>query len=286
LDVDGDTELDTTNIDGSLTVRDFADFNDSLDVAKSVHVQDDLSVADSTSLNTAGNDGVVFAVFNSQGASAVTIETYDSSTSSGSSATTLTTPRLVVQEDAVYNGNLNVNGSASITGNVTSAAAPTSPSHLTNKQYVDDAIADAITPPQVFDYDVTNSTTGDTVFYINGDLLLYATEEESLINYTITVYGTDLDDVTGAALRSRGNSHDLTDADSDWTPAGDGLSATFKLGYTDIKSLAGGQEDGYVSCSMTITNATATYNAGLTIRFYLDSSSNAATGATFTNPAP
>ena len=44
------------------------------------------------------------------------------------------------------------------------------------------------------------------------------------------------------------------------------------VGYTDIQSLSDGQNDGYVSCSLTITNATATYNSGLTMRFYLDSS--------------
>jgi cytoskeletal protein CcmA (bactofilin family) len=290
LDVDGDTELDTTNIDGSLTVRDFADFNDSLDVAKSVHVQDDLSVADSTSLNTAGNDGTVFTVFNSQGASAVTIETYDSSTSSGGSATTLTTPRLVVQEDAVYNGNLNVSGSASVTGNVTSAAAPTSPNHLTNKQYVDDAIAAAVTPPQIWDYDVVNSTSGDTVFYINGDLLLYATEEEATINYTIRLYGQDMN-LTGDMaidnmhLRARGNSRGLNNADNNLTVWAVSSGATFNIGYTDIKDLAGGQEDGYVSTHLTFTTVGGkVYNTGVTIRFYLDSTSAAASGATFSDP--
>ena len=230
----------------------------------------------------AANEGRILTVYDSQGGLGVSIETVN--TSGSTSATTLTTHRLVVQDDAVYNGDMNVNGALAVTSNITSAAAPTSPNHMTNKQYVDDAIAAAITPPQVFDYEVTNSTSGDTVYYINGDLLLYATEEDGLINYTITVYGTDLDDVTGADLHARGNSHDLTDVDSDWTPAGDGLSATFMVGYTDIQSLSNGQDDGYVSCSLTITNATATYNSGLTIRFYLDSSNAAATGATFQNP--
>jgi len=283
LDVDGDTELDTTNIDGSLTVRDFADFNDSLDVAMSVHVQDDLSVADSTSLNTAGNDGTVFTVFNSQGAPAVTIETYDSSTSSGSSATTLTTPRLVVQEDAAYNGDLSVSGSASVTGNVTSAAAPTSPNHLTNKQYVDDAIAAAVTPPQVFDYDVTSSTNTDTVYYINGDLLMYQTMESGQENYEITVYGSDLGDVTGATLRARGNSLDLYGVNETWTAAGDGASATFNISYSAIVAQLGGQTDGYISTHLVFTTATATYQSGLTIRFYLDSTNTVASGATFTD---
>jgi hypothetical protein len=285
VNIDGDLQLDGhANLDSTLTVADFADFNDSLDVAMSVNIQDNLDVNDSLDLNTANNEGRVFTVYDSQGGLGVTIETMN--TSGSTAATVLTTHQLIVQDDAVYNGDMNVNGALAVTSNITSAAAPTSPNHITNKQYVDGAIAAAITPPQVFDYDVTNSTSGDTVYYINGDLLLYLTEEDAMINYTITVYGTDLDDVTGAELRARGNSHDLTDADNDWTPAGDGLSATFKVGYTDIKTLAGGQEDGYVSCSMTITNATATYNSGLTIRFFLDKDNPAATDATFQTPAP
>ena len=57
LDVDGDTQLDTTNIDGSLTVRDFADLNDSLDVAmdanfqSTVHIQDSLVVNGNSDMN-------------------------------------------------------------------------------------------------------------------------------------------------------------------------------------------------------------------------------------------
>ena len=284
LDVDGDTEMDTVNIDGSLTVAQFADFNDSLDVAKSVNIQDNLDVNDSTSLNTAGNEGTVFTVFNSLGAPAVTIETSDSSTSSGSSSTTLTTPKLVVQEDAAYNGDMSVSGSLGVTGNITSAAAPTSDNHITNKQYVDDAIAAAITPPAIWDYDVTSSTSGDTVYYINGDLLLYATEEDGQENYEITVYGSDLGDVTGATLRARGNSFDLTGTNEEWTAAGDGASATFNISYTAVKNQLGGQTDGYISTHLVFTTATATYQSGLTIRFYLDSANPAATGATFTDP--
>jgi hypothetical protein len=175
---------------------------------------------------------------------------------------------------------MNVSGSLGVTGNVTSAAVPSSGSHLTNKTYVDDAIADAITPPVMYDYDATNSTSNDVIYYINGDLLLYSSEENALINYTISVYGENMDNVTGATLRARGNSNDLTDGATAWSNT-DASSSTFNIGYTDIVALAGGQTDGYVSCSLSFTTAAGTYNSGLTLRFYLDSSNNAATVSDF-----
>jgi hypothetical protein len=282
LDVDGDTEMDTVNVAGSLTVADFADFNDSLDVAMSVNIQDNLDVNDSLRLNSAENEGRILTVTDSQGGLGVTIETVN--TSGSTSATTLTTHRLVVQDDAVYNGDMNVNGALAVTSNITSAAAPTSPNHITNKQYVDDKIAAAITPPQVFDYEVTSSTNNDTVYYINGDLLLYNLMENGQENYEITVYGTDLNDVSSAALRLRGDSLLLTGTNELWTPALDGNSATFNISYSAMSTLANNQTDGYVSTTLTITNATATYNSGMTIRFYLDSTNAVASGATFTDP--
>jgi cytoskeletal protein CcmA (bactofilin family) len=291
LDVDGDTELDTTNIDGSLTVRDFADLNDSLDVEMSVNIQDNLDVNDSLSLNTANNEGRVFTMYDSQGGLGVTIET--TNTSGSTSATTLTTHRLVVQDDAVYNGDMNVNGALAVTSNITSAAAPTSPNHITNKQYVDDAIADALTPPQMWDYEAINSTSSDTIYYINGDLLLYAAEEDDLINYTIKLYGADLNqedtdmEIVQARLRSRGNGQPLFGAGYDFSVNNGGGTATFNIGYTDIRNLAGGQEDGYVSCSLQFEVAGGQkYNSGLTIRFYLDSENTPPTAADFQTPEP
>ena len=198
LDVDGDTEMDTVNIDGSLTVAQFADFNDSLDVAKSVNIQDNLDVNDSLTLNSAENEGRILTVYDSQGGLGVTIETTNSSGST--SETTLTTHKLIVQDDAVYNGHMAINGSLAVTGQITSAPAPTSSNHITNKQYVDDAIAAAITPPQVFDYDVTNSTNTDTVYYINGDLLMYNTMEQASSTTTrLKCTVQTLQDITGAS---------------------------------------------------------------------------------------
>jgi cytoskeletal protein CcmA (bactofilin family) len=289
LDVDGDTEMDTVNIDGSLTVAQFADFNDSLDVAMSVNIQDNLDVNDSLTLNSAANQGRILTVYDSQGGLGVTIETTNSSGST--SETTLTTHKLIVQDDAVYNGHMAINGSLAVTGQITSAPAPTSSNHITNKQYVDDAIAAAITPPQMWDYEAINSTSGDTIYYINGDLLLYSTEEDAQVNYTIKVYGADLNqvgtdmEIKKARLRSRGNTLNLNPNPYNWSAGNAGAAATFQIGYTDIVNLSGGQADGYVSCSLTYeVEGGEQYNSGLTIRFYLDSSNPAATDSDFSNP--
>jgi cytoskeletal protein CcmA (bactofilin family) len=285
LDVDGDTEMDTVNVDGSLTVAQFADFNDSLDVALSVNIQDNLDVNDSLRLNSAQNEGRILTVTDSQGGLGVTIETVN--TSGSTSATTLTTHRLVVQDDAVYNGDLNVNGALAVTSNITSAAAPTSPNHITNKEYVDTRIAQAITPPQIWDYEAVGSTTNDTIFFINGDLLLYATEEDTQENYQLKFYGSDLD-LTGdnapetIQLRARGNVLNLNNSVNDVNFWSSGTGGTFNIGYTDIKALAGGQEDGYVSTTLTFVNVGGQeYTTGVVIRFYLDSENDAETGATF-----
>ncbi|MCH1583805.1 MAG: hypothetical protein L7S62_01485, partial [Flavobacteriales bacterium] len=267
------------HLQDTLYVAGFANFDDSLDVAMSVNIQDNLDVNDSFELNTAENEGTVFSVTDSKGGTGVSIITVDVD-GGASSATTLTTHRLIVQDDAVYNGDMTISGALAVTNLVTSAAVPTSPNNLTNKQYVDDAISAAVTPPVMYDYSVTNSTSDDVVYYINGDLLLYSDEEESFSNYTISLYGENMDNVTGASLRARGNANDLTDGSTAWSNT-DASTSTFDIGYTDIVALAGGQTDGYVSCSLSFTTAAGTYNSGLTIRFYLDSSNEAPTAADF-----
>jgi len=290
LDVSGNTDIDGTlnvqmgtHLQDTLYVAGFANFDDSLDVQESVNIQDNLDVNDSLALNTAENQGTVFSVTDSKGGTGVSIVTVDID-GGASSATTLTTHRLIVQDDAVYNGDMTISGALAVTNNVTSSAVPTSPNNLTNKQYVDDAIAAAITPPQVFDYDVTSSTNLDTVYYINGDLLMYATMESGQENYEITVFGSDLGDVTGATLRARGESLDLYGGNEMWTAAGDGASATFNISYSAIVAQLGGQTDGYISTHLVFTTATATYQSGMTIRFYLDSTNAVASGSTFTDP--
>ena len=69
-----------------------------------------------------------------------------------------------------------------------------------------------------------------------------------------------------------------------WTAAGDGASATFNISYSAIVAQLGGQTDGYISTHLVFTTATATYQSGMTIRFYLDSTNAVASGSTFTDP--
>ena len=104
----------------------------------------------------------------------------------------------------------------------------TSDDVVTPKGYVDQAIAAAITPPSFVDYNATNSTSGDVIYYINGDLLLYSSEEDGFYNYVISVYGENLDDVTGASLHARGNTNDLTDGSTDWSNT-NASTSTFKI---------------------------------------------------------
>jgi len=286
VNIDGDLQVDGhANLDSTLTVADFADFNDSLDVEMSVNIQDNLDVNDSLKVNSAGNVGRVFDIESAHGVSSTFVEVFNTNTAGTASSSRLTTPNLTVTDQMNFANDVTIGGTLTAGGNITSGATMTSTTSddvVTPKGYVDQAIAAAITPPVMYDYDATNSTSNDVIYYINGDLLLYSTEENALINYTITVHGDDMDDVTGASLRARGNSNDLTAGSTAWTNV-DANSSTFNIGYTDIVALAGGQTDGYVSCSLSFTTAAGTYNSGLTLRFYLDSTNAAASGATFQN---
>ena len=264
----------TTTSEGLLTVNDNSDLNGTLDVE------------DETSLNTGGNAGTVFSIYNSQGAAAITVNTSDDALAIGGSATTLTTPRLIVQEDANYNGDMTVSGSLSVTDNIISAAAPTSPNHMANKQYVDNAVLNAVYAPEAYSYDAIESVhPSDVIYYINGDLLLYATGQTDNYNYVIELTGSKLNDtdVTGAKLYARGNDLDLfTSPTTDWQWGSGDSDASFKVGYNHISALAGAQIDGYVSCSLVLFDAAGNgHNTGLTLRFYLDSANPVADGDTF-----
>ena len=264
----------TTTSEGLLTVNDASDLNGTLDVE------------DETSLNTGGNSGTVFAVYNSQGAAAITVNTSDDALAIGGSATTLTTPRLIVQEDANYNGDMTVSGSLSVTDNIISAAAPTSPNHMANKQYVDNAVLNAVYAPEVYSYDAIESVhPSDVIYYINGDLLLYASGQTDNYNYVIELTGSKLNDtdVAGARLYARGNALDLfTSPTTDWQWGTGDTDASFKVGYNHISALAGSQIDGYVSCSLVLFDAAGNgHNTGLTLRFFLDSANPVADGDTF-----
>jgi hypothetical protein len=202
----------------------------------------------------------------------------------------MTVPNLVVNDDANYIGDMAIGGSLTVTSNVTAATAPAIGSHLTNKDYVDAQITTAITSPELFTYDaIASSSTGDAIYYINGDLLLYATEmgtggiSSGNFNYTIELQGSNLADIVGATLHARGLSEDLTDSDHGWAYDQNDNSIKFDMDYNSISTLAGAQVDGYVSCSLVFEygSAGAQKNSGLTLRFYLDSANAAPALNTF-----
>jgi hypothetical protein len=145
----------------------------------------------------------------------------------------------------------------------------------------------AVYAPEVYSYDATESVhPSDVIYYINGDLLLYAEGQTDNYNYVITLTGSKLNDtdVTGAKMYARGNELDLfTSPTTDWQWGAGDTDASFKIGYNHISALAESQIDGYVSCSLVLFDAAGNgHNTGLTLRFYLDSENPVADGETFT----
>jgi hypothetical protein len=273
----------TTTSEGDLTVNANSDLNGTLNVEGDATFQEDVIVEDNVFMNTVGNAGTVLTIDDANGQAAITVTTSVVNVQTNETSTTLTVPSLVVEESANYTGDMSIGGNLTVTNNVTAATAPTVGSHLTNKDYVDAQITTAITAPEMFSYDATaSSTIGNVIYYINGDLLVYATEmstnNSGNYNYTIELTGSNLDQVVGGKLHARGNSTDLAAANYDWTYDANTEAITFDIDYNTISALAGAQDDGYVSCSLSFGygNAGAEKNSGLTIRFYIDSSNPAA----------
>ena len=302
LDVTGNTDIDgtfdaagATNLQSTLTVAGNTDLNGDLDVdgVSNLDITDidgTLDVSESVNLNSDGTAGTVLTINDAAGMSAITVTTSVVNQQTNATSTTLTVPSLVVEESANYTGNMSIGGNLTVTNNVTAATAPIVGSHLTNKDYVDAQITTAITSPELFTYDaISSSSTGDAIYYINGDLLLYATEmgtggiSSGNFNYTIELKGSNLADIVGATLHARGLSEDLTDADHGWAYDLNDNSIKFDMDYNSISTLAGAQVDGYVSCSLVFEygSAGARKNSGLTLRFYLDSANLAPALNTF-----
>jgi predicted acyltransferase (DUF342 family) len=287
--VSGNTAIaGTTTSEGDLTVNANSDLNGTLNVEGDATFQEDVIVEDNVFMNTEGNSGTVLTIDDANGQAAITVTTSVVNVQTNQTSTTLTVPSLVVEESANYTGDMSIGGNLTVTNNVTAATAPTVGSHLTNKDYVDAQITTAITSPEMFSYDATaSSSNNDVIYYINGDLLVYATEMStngsSNYNYTITLTGSNLDQVQGGTLRARGNAAVLDAANYDWAYDVNTDAITFDIDYNTISALAGAQVDGYVSCSLTFEygSAGAEKNSGLTMRFYLDSSNAAATASDF-----
>jgi hypothetical protein len=283
-----DMHSDSVWTSGTLTVEDFTQLNDSLNVKRSAHVQDNVTIEDSLFVNTAGNTGDVFQIMNDNGGKGVYATVMEATTAQPSGTVVLTTPQLIVEEQLTVEDDLDVGGDMTVDGRVTSTAEPLSAGHLANKYYVDQAVENANVPPAVWSYDAVESSIGaDVIYYINGDLLMYEQgQDNGSYNYTIELQGTDLDSdhINGVKLMARGNEHDIFNSTTGtWNSMdGDDTKAQFNIGYSHITTIASGQLDGYVSCSLIIQDQYDNWrNSGLTIRFYLDSENAPADTSTF-----
>lgn len=134
-------------------------------------------------------------------------------------------------------------------------------------------------------YATSTNQPGGVAYYINGHLLFYATLEDMsgtpVGNYTLTVKGENLKSDMDVDLFIRGvditgEGMNLTDAPNNWFADADGETASFDLGYTQIKDILN-QEDGFLQASLMIDG----YNSGQPIMIYLDSENEAPDLSTF-----
>jgi hypothetical protein len=192
----------------------------------------------------------------------------------------------------VHISDLTLNDSFTLTGNMsastytTTAGDPVNDNELARKAYVDAQIAANVSAFEVFDYDATASTINNTgggnlIYFLNGANLFYqdntAGDSNNASNgYTFTVYGSGMDQIATAVLYLRGESVDLVN-NNNWASSGD-AAATFTLTYQNLLDLGGGsQTDGVMRCHLVLDGK----NSGLTFKFHLDSTSSAATTASF-----
>ena len=192
----------------------------------------------------------------------------------------------------VHISDLTLNDSFTLTGNMsastytTTAGDPVNDNELARKAYVDAQIAANVSAFEVFDYDATASTINNTgggnlIYYLNGANLFYqdntAGDSNNASNgYTFTVYGSGMDQIATAVLYLRGESVDLVN-NNNWASSGD-AAATFTLTYQNLLDLSSGEQtDGVMRCHLVLDGK----NSGLTFKFHLDSTSSAATTASF-----
>jgi cytoskeletal protein CcmA (bactofilin family) len=247
LDVDGTSNLDNTDIDGTLDASSSAVFNSDR------------------------NSGNVFTVYDENIGNALLVNADGN----------------VYVQDLNITNSLSITGSVTAAGFVTTAGDPTSDNQLARKAYVDAQIAAEVGAVDAYDYaatasDITNSGGGSLTYYLNGALLLYEdhTAGDQLNankGYTITVYGDGFAAGQTAVLWCRGTQTDLVTGNN-WAAAVDGNSATFTVTYNQLVASAGGsQTDGVVRCHLVVDGK----NTGLSLKFHLDSTSAAATTTSF-----
>jgi hypothetical protein len=110
--------------------------------------------------------------------------------------------------------------------------------------------------PEAFSYDAslagidTTGTANNSVYYLQGNLVLYGDSTDAGKNYTITVVGENLNGP--AKLYAENTAYTV----GDWNVNGAGTEATFKIGYADIDNL--------VACTDGVVRATLVIDGKMT----------------------
>jgi hypothetical protein len=250
LEVDGHTALDST-----LTVDDFAQFNDTVSVAKHL-------VVETPTLPAGTSAGIIdepeFAVKNAGGDYIVQVDGHND---------IMTVQNLTVTDQAYWTGNMEVTGDISgdniistsgmFAGNTNYGynwpSDGTDFNMLTRRDYVDYHRINQTDVPQFWSYDAdliagasADPDYNEAVYYMNGNVVLYADSAATTgDNYVFTIKGRNFDqfrDADGsltndadiiASLWAENNEFSLN---TNITRV-DATTMTFTLGYNDVNSI-------------------------------------------------
>ena len=267
LNVDGNLDVwGNTYMDGTLTVNDSAQFNDNVNVdatltADTAIVEEFLQVltplypsADSQTLSEPELE-----VLNVDGDPIFEIDGHNDDVI----AENLTVNGVFTTQDWIVNDDISaddIHAAGFITaggttfGNEWANSASQPNNWLTRKDYVDFHRQAATGVIQAFSYDAAliggaaGADYNASVYYMDGDLVLYADSVDSANgkNYTVTVKGENFNSLTDedgapltieAAIWFENNSLSITNADHNFSVVDDN-TITFEIGYEDVNGIA------------------------------------------------
>ena len=299
LHVDGSADFDANvNIDGMLTVRDSAQFDDNVNIDATL-TADSAIVEESLKIYTPTYDEYTFSsetlsepefeILNVDGDPIFEVDGHNDDVIAENLTVngTFTTQDWIVNDDisaddisaagVVTSGNTTFGsewGTANANGN----------NWLTRRDYVDFHRQAATGVIQAFSYDAdligaaAGADYNEAVYYMNGDLVLYADSVESANskNYTITVKGENFNSLIDedgapltieAAIWAENNKLDITAASHNLSVVDDN-TITFEIGYGDI--------NGIVACTSgkvrpTLALGSDTYGMQMTgLHFFIE----------------
>ena len=299
LHVVGNADFDANvNIDGMLTVRDSAQFDDNVNIdatltADSAIVEESLKIYtptyDEYSFSSETLSEPEFEILNVDGDPIFEVDGHNDDVIAENLTVngTFTTQDWIVNDDisaddisaagVVTSGNTTFGsewGTANANGN----------NWLTRRDYVDFHRQAATGVIQAFSYDAdliggaAGADYNEAVYYMNGDLVLYADSVESANskNYTITVKGENFNSLIDedgapltieAAIWAENNKLDITAASHNLSVVDDN-TITFEIGYGDI--------NGIVACTSgkvrpTLALGSDTYGMQMTgLHFFIE----------------